>query len=881
MFISNRGRETSRMTMRLASIGMLFIFLILISSILTELRAQQLWGMTSDGGSKTIGGNIFSIGTDGTGFIERYAFFKDASVVSRQSLLDYGDGFLYGLTVDFIFKLKPDGTKYQIVYHFQQETGAGPASGLIKGIDGYIYGTTNGGGSKGLGTVYKVKQDGTDYQVLHNFNGPKGKSPSGKLIQFSNGKLFGTTAAGGANQKGTVYKLDPDGANFEVLHSFSGNDGSGPSGGVVSISINNITFLYGITTSGGTNDKGVIYRVGTGGGNFSVELNFSDARGFDFIGSSGPLLKINGIFYGTARDGGSNGTGVIYSFNPDNAIYKKLRDFPPFDQNNPKPYNPVGPLININGVLYGTTENGREILPQFIRTGVIYKINTDGTGYKNIANLPDGNSDGSSNLLFFNNHIFGVTFGGIISASNDISLGSIYKLKTDGSSLSVIHTFDWSNGFSPSGSLTRGQDGNLYGLTTFGGTGWSNGLAFSIKTDGTNFTPLHSTGIGLTTGNPEGSMIQATDGSFYGLDRFFETGGNGSIFKMTMGTSVDFQFYTPFTFPPGSAAAPTGSLIEATNGDLFGMTTRTSDIGSDGTIFRINKDGTGFIILHRFIPTSEGGNPGGSLIQASDGALYGMAENGAMNGFGSIFKIQPDGSGFQRILEFGHDLIGSFDRGTHPHGSLIEGSDFKLYGMARGGGSNLGGTIFRVNRDGTGFEVIHNFDGINGLSPGGSLIQDISTGFLYGMTELGGTNNMGIIFKIMPDGTGFQKLLDFNGVNGKYPKGDLLLVAGTPTPITNQKAPAQTKMLLPDAIHLISVSPNPVTNYFNVHLQTAAVGKVIFSLMDTQGKIIQKRIIDSHGSLQERFDMHGLPKGMYVVKIVAAGQQFTKKIIKQ
>ena len=99
------------------------------------------------------------------------------------------------------------------------------------------------------------------------------------------------------------------------------------------------------------------------------------------------------------------------------------------------------------------------------------------------------------------------------------------------------------------------------------------------------------------------------------------------------------------------------------------------------------------------------------------------------------------------------------------------GSDGKLYGMAMGGGSGWAGTVFKINTNGTGFSVIYNFNGTNGFFPVGSLVEDVNTGFLFGMAEQGGTYNFGTVFKIKKDGTGFQKLLDFNGNKWEISKG--------------------------------------------------------------------------------------------------------------
>jgi uncharacterized repeat protein (TIGR03803 family) len=151
-----------------------------------------------------------------------------------------------------------------------------------------------------------------------------------------------------------------------------------------------------------------------------------------------------------------------------------------------------------------------------------------------------------------------------------------------------------------------------------------------------------------------------------------------------------------------------------------------------------------------------------------------MTENGGSNGFGTIFKMKTDGTGFQTLFQFGSNVNAQY--GAHPKGTLLLGSDGKLYGMASAGGTGLGGTIFRINTEGTGFSVIFNFNSTTGSFPWASLVEDVNAGFLFGTTELGGSSNFGTIFKIKKDGTGYQTLMSFNGTRGKFPYGDLIIV---------------------------------------------------------------------------------------------------------
>jgi uncharacterized repeat protein (TIGR03803 family) len=190
----------------------------------------------------------------------------------------------------------------------------------------------------------------------------------------------------------------------------------------------------------------------------------------------------------------------------------------------------------------------------------------------------------------------------------------------------------------------------------------------------------------------------------------------------------------------------------------------TNDLG---TIFKIMPDGTGYEKLMDFAGTTNGSAPGGSLIY--DGTfLYGMTYKGGTNDIGTIFKIMPDGTSYYKLIDFE-----GVTNGSKPIGSLMFDGMF-LYAMTYSGGVNDLGTVFKIIPDGTGYVKLLEFDGVtNGSLPEGSLISDGT--FLYGMNRAGGLNNLGTIFKIMLNGNGYIKLLDFEAtMNGSTPYGSLI-----------------------------------------------------------------------------------------------------------
>jgi uncharacterized repeat protein (TIGR03803 family) len=301
---------------------------------------------------------------------------------------------------------------------------------------------------------------------------------------------------------------------------------------------------------------------------------------------------------------------------------------------------------------------------------------------------------------------------------------------------------------------------SLYGMTSAGGTN-NLGTIFKINPDGTGYTKLLDFAGASNGGDPRGSLI--SDGtSLYGMTLSGGTNSMGTIFKI----NPDGSSYTKLLDFAGASNGrnPWGSLI-SDGTSLYGMTS-AGGTNNLGTIFKINPDGTGYTKLLDFAGASNGGDPRGSLI--SDGtSLYGMTRTGGANNLGTIFKINPDGTGYTKLLDFA-----GASNGSVPRGSLISDGT-SLYGMTTGGGTNNLGTIFKINPDGTGYTKLLDFAGTtNGRDPFGDLVSDGTS--LYGMTIQGGTNASGTLFKINLDGTGYTKLMDFVYSNGSRPWGSLI-----------------------------------------------------------------------------------------------------------
>lgn len=345
--------------------------------------------------------------------------------------------------------------------------------------------------------------------------------------------------------------------------------------------------------------------------------------------------------------------------------------------------------------------------------------------------------------------------------------GTIFKIRSDATGYAIVHPFEGTDngpseipvqgspgGRKPAGSLVA-RDGMLYGMTGKGGARGM-GTIFRIRPNGQSYAVLHTfSGQPSDGGLPHGSL-EISGGVLYGMT--FRGGANnlGAIFKINLDGS-GFAVLHSFTGTTADGSVPEGSLLSYENA-LFGMMPN-GGTNKEGLIFKINRDGSGFTVLHSFTGRRpEDGVPTGSLI-AFRGVLYGTTSQGFDMSKGAIFRINPDGSGFAVLHTFGVGL----DDGAFPLGSLVASGD-ALYGVTARGGAGVCratwgtravigcGTIFKIEPDGTKFALLHAFDLSDGASP---LALVASGGVLYGTTGMGGKNGGGTVYKINPDGGGF------------------------------------------------------------------------------------------------------------------------------
>ena len=360
------------------------------------------------------------------------------------------------------------GGGFSLVASFGQGNNSGkvPYAPLIQDPSGTLFGTAEAGGGDGAGVVFSLTP-GSTISNLYRFHGGDGAVPVAPLVRDAAGTFYSTTEQGGYYDYGTVFALTADGTRT-TLHDFGSlDDGVSPEAGLVFGPDGN---LYGTTASGGYNNSGTVFRLSTTGGGYTILYDF-----------------------------GSNYNDAA---TPNAALY-----------------------LGTDGNLYGTTTNGG-----YYDRGTVFQITTAGTLtiLYDFAGR-DGSHPDASLVQASDGNFYGTTsFGGSYDA------GTVFSI-TPAGTLTTLYDFPNKNdGLEPEAALIQATDGLLYGTTEYGGTA-GGGTAFSIGTNGADFTTLHSfAGGGQDGANPLAAVVQALDGTLYGTTAYGGAQRVGTVYRLAL-----------------------------------------------------------------------------------------------------------------------------------------------------------------------------------------------------------------------------------------------------------------------------------------------------------------------------------------------------------
>lgn len=368
---------------------------------------------------------------------------------------------------------------------------------------------------------------GITFTTLLSFNGTNGANPLANLVQGKDGNFYGAAPNGGASNAGTLFEISPDGSFFTNFYTFTGgSNGANPAGALI---IGSDGSFYGTTYNGGVSNWGTIFRITTNG----VFTRLGVLHGTNGANPYVALTEAaDGSFYGTTKYGGpypnttSGGTGY--------------------------------------GVIFRITTNGELSTPVILA----------GTNGANAAALKLGN-DGN---------FYGTTaWGG--NTLVPFGVGTIFRLSPGGTFTNLYKFTGYGDGGFPYADLIQGSDGNFYGAAAFGAPN-NAGDIFRITPDG-QFTNLYSFTAGSDGAFPYSALVQGSDGNFYGTTYSYGNYGVGTIYEITPEGNL-----TPLISFTGTngfylGANPQGSLVQGTDGNFYG-TTYDGGTHNDGTVFRLS-----------------------------------------------------------------------------------------------------------------------------------------------------------------------------------------------------------------------------------------------------------------------------------------------------
>jgi uncharacterized repeat protein (TIGR03803 family) len=732
---------------------MLFAFLILLLST-SKINAQvpELWWMNSEGGANGLG-SIENIKPNGYNFTKAYEF---APLISGSApiseLLKTPDGRIFGTTKNggvynkgTLFEYSTSSKTFTKRLDFDGNNGSGNC--WLTYVSGNkIYGVCNsvsGIYEDGMIFEYDISTNKGNSKIFFTLSLGMGK-PLGGLIEASNGKLYGTALAN-TDGIGVIYEYNIRLKQLSVVANMTAFAGKEPTGKLVEASNGKI---YGTAKKSGTSGGGCIVEFDLASKNIMLKHLFSNTS--EGLTPNGNLIEaLNGKLYGiTETGGGVNNRGVIFEFDVNAGVYTKKANLDFLTT------SATGYLVKAsNAKLYGMAGN---IL-------FSYDLITSSASLVSYSVY-----SGSSSFIETNSQsiITAVENGG------DYNLGGIIEYEYVTGNFFSRYRFGVSEGQHPFGSLLKASNGKLYGMTTRGGI-YNGGVIFEFDPVTNSYAKLHDFFRNLFDGNwPVGNLIEASNGKLYGMVPGPYSNDGGTLFEYNLYTRT---FSEKYSFSGLYGSKPLGSLLEISDGVFYGLT-NYGGINGAGVIFEYNVNANQYTVKANL--SGNTARPKGSLIKAKNGKLYGLAAGyGTFTSWGSIFEYDM----FSNLLT----TKVSFNRanGMEPNGSLLEAKNGKLYGLAKYGGVEpplIGeGTLFEYDPVTNNFTVKKNFNNsIIGSAPNGSLVQ-ASNGNLYGTTSKSYFGK-GSVFEYNPETDVISRVRALNLPGGTTPLGDIIELRQSP-----------------------------------------------------------------------------------------------------
>jgi uncharacterized repeat protein (TIGR03803 family) len=444
-------------------------------------------------------------------------------------------------------------------------------------------------------------------------------------------------------------------------------------------------------------------------------------------------------------------------------------------------------------------------------------------------------------------------------------------------------------------NFSAAQTPVLYGTCYNGGSSnW--GTIFQANLDGSNLHTVYS------FENSEGAMpwgktAQAPNGKIYGVTQFGGCSDSCTLYEYDPVTNTCIDVYDFWCTPPASEPSQDGLIIlpdgnlygleqfriiykfnpnthvytllhQATDGYYYGGLMQASDgalygvsydggTNNMGYIFKYDLTAQTYTVIYNFDYTFGWGPYIVTLIQASDNKLYGTTRLGGANNFGVIFSYDLSSNTYTDLYDF------DISYGVNPFSGLKQASDGKLYGTTISGGTYGYGVIYSYDIGDSQYAVVYNFDGPNGAHPFGGIYQ-ASNDKLFGTTNVGGLDNLGTVFSYDIATNIFTKLVDFSIATGYHPQCDIMEVVLPLSSGINSNLVSQVSIYLDAASQHLIVQNSEFKD------------KARLVMYDATGRNVFQTEISN---LKSEFDLSAFTKGIYLVQLKTNEGVVTKKII--
>lgn len=609
-----------------------------------------------------------------------------------------------------------------------------------------IWGVAENGGSDQIGSVYNMLDNGTTFQTKNEFlNNREGTEPRSSLVVATDGFYYGITSSGGMNNAGTLFRYS-DTAGFEVLyHLEPTTDGSQARGDLLETGDGN---FIGTTFQGGEHGGGTLFEYSLTDG-FMVLHHFDPSNGGGNPAGAIAMNSSDTKVYGACSSGGNQGYGTAFTYDF-NTGYMVNHHF----TGGPGGSYPQGGLILANdGLLYGTTQYGGAN-----SQGSIFKINPATNTFSTVYAISSENADGRYPFGKLIESSEGVLMGTCSEGGSNGS-GTVFKITTDGNFTRLKNLQSIQDGSFPKSGLGVSDEGVYYGTTEYGGAN-GYGTIFTITENG-DFSKVHDINYTADGSNPVSAPVSDQNGNMIGTTVTGGANNGGTIYNISPENTVsklhDFSL-------PLEGSQPRSITRQ---GNIFYGVTSSGGAFNTGTFYKIELDGT-HTDLHDFNPATEGQNPNGELYHATDGKYYGTARFGGSGQSGTIYSITSDGT-----LEVLHNFEGTAN-GQFPYGGIVKTDDGTLYGTTVSGGAYGNGVFYSLSPDGT-YTVLYSFFSyFDGGSPEAGLTK-AANGKIYGLNAVGGSYNGGSLYEYDPETQALTVLHHFQTSEGQAPKSRLML----------------------------------------------------------------------------------------------------------